>query len=105
MRDEVGVGQWSQFDEPDPVRIVRQDASRELDCQPGLAAPADARQGEQAGAAKPFCDLRQVALPTDQVGEWRGRLWGPVPRLSGSASPWRRTGWIADRTRASPSGA
>jgi hypothetical protein len=74
LRHEAGIGDRRQIGEPHTVRVPFEEPSCHLKGQSGLAAPARAGQGEQAGRVQQAWDIRDLLLAPDETGELGGEV-------------------------------
>src|SRR4029077_16117181 len=76
-----------QFDGPNPIGKARQQVSRGLEAEPGLADAAGAGQGDEAMRGADVEDLIQLGIAANELGN---RLWQVYRRARRGGCRWRR---------------
>jgi hypothetical protein len=83
------IGHWRQLDQPDAVAERAQEIRRNMECEAGFAAAADARQRDQAPQRVEYClsHRRGVLFAPDQTRAGRRQVVDVRPAL-------RHGGWF-----------
>ena len=74
LSHEARVGQGRQVDDPDAVRKAIEHLRAKVERQARLAAPAGARQRQQASGCHEFQELRDFPIAPDEVRELDGKV-------------------------------
>ena len=70
--DPFGIGDASQFDQPDAARVLVAEAGRGLDRQTGLAHSTGPGQCDQAAGGNCLAHLSQFGVTPDETAQWFG---------------------------------
>src|SRR4029077_18750766 len=68
--DKAGVGERSEFDDPDPVTELWQQAMRRSEGKACLANSPSAGERHESMGDSEAQDFKQAVVPADQLGNW-----------------------------------